>query len=324
MTKISDNGKIDFRPKYLEDSRKFIITSRLSKFLYNFIGIKKKHSILDVGCGSGFFTREIAKHQNCDGRVIGVDINPDLILEAAKSNQQNNVEFLVGDGQSLEYPDNTFNTTICHFLLSRLPEDKSNKVISEMIRVTKENGVVAAVEPCLGAMVAQYYNDYELSMMLTTLRRAKSETQRILYNINENIGGVLFEIFTKLGLKKVSVEVLALPWWTPPPFHATNLNTDMELREWYQRRLNALEHPEDKKTTSDYGKISDAAQILRGKSKDFVSKDVFEKVGIKTELVQTVHEHRVNYLKQLLADPEDAFVNDFELIPVFAVTGRKR
>jgi ubiquinone/menaquinone biosynthesis C-methylase UbiE len=317
---------MDFRPKYLEDSRKYILTPALSKFIYNCIGVKKNNCVLDVGCGSGFFTREIVKHQKGFGKVTGVDINPDLISEAKKlSKSQNNPEFKEGDGQSLGFIDNSFDVTICHFVLSRLPEEKSHKVLSEMLRVTKQKGILAVVEPCLGAMVAQYYNDYELSLMLTTLRRAKSEAQKILYNINENIGGLMFEIFTEMGLKNISTEIIAMPWWTPPPFPASKLENDSDFRDWYERRLSALTHPDDKENTKDYGKIIDAAQVLRfsSKAENPILLETYEKIGINIELIRTVQEHRINYLQNLLSTPGNAFVNDFEIIPVFVVAGKK-
>lgn len=317
---------ISFHPKYLEDSRKFILSPIMAKCLYHHIGIRKNNCILDVGCGSGYFTREIVKYQKGLGRVIGIDINLDLIQAAHDlAPLPNSPEFLVGDGLSLDFPNDHFDVTICHFVLSRVPEEKAMKILLEMIRVTKKGGTIATVEPCLGAMVAQYYNDYELSLGLTTLRRAKSELQKIEHRINENIGGLMNQIFAKLKLRKISSEVFALPWWTPPPFPSTRLQTDQDLRSWYERRLSAIEKPDDENTTKNYGKVVDAAQVLRYSKTEAMNipPTLLDRLGLSDDLIKSVQEHRIRYLKSLLSNSSDEYVNDFEIIPVFAVVGKK-
>jgi SAM-dependent methyltransferase len=53
-------------------------------------------SVLDVGCGEGQYTREIARRYP-KARVVGVDADADAISTAAELSQSDSVEFLVGD-----------------------------------------------------------------------------------------------------------------------------------------------------------------------------------------------------------------------------------
>ena len=54
--------------------------------LLRLLAIKKNETILDLGCGQGFFSREFAK---ANAKVIGVDIAPELIAIAKKNSAKN-------------------------------------------------------------------------------------------------------------------------------------------------------------------------------------------------------------------------------------------
>jgi len=82
-----------------------------------------------------------------DGRVTGVDINPDILPRAravAEMAGIKNIEFQQGDVYKLPFADETFDITFCHQMLTHLkaPWD----ALREMIRVTKPSGIVAARE----------------------------------------------------------------------------------------------------------------------------------------------------------------------------------
>ena len=64
--------------------------------LFSFVGIEKKHSIFDVGCGSGAFVYE---HFLCGGVVGGIDYSSQLIGIA--KGFMPNADFLEGDARKI-------------------------------------------------------------------------------------------------------------------------------------------------------------------------------------------------------------------------------
>ncbi|KAA0005573.1 MAG: methyltransferase domain-containing protein [Thermoplasmata archaeon] len=118
--------------------------------IYIKAGLKDADLILDVGCGSGAVTRDVAAHTN--GVVIALDDADDMAEIAKKVLEGMNVEILVGDAHSLPFEDNTFDVAICNLFLMWAKEPQ--KVVNEMARVVKKGGkVVASLEPDFGGKI---------------------------------------------------------------------------------------------------------------------------------------------------------------------------
>ncbi|MDH7516761.1 MAG: methyltransferase domain-containing protein [Candidatus Thermoplasmatota archaeon] len=116
--------------------------------LYMEVGLKEAKIILDVGCGSGIVTRDIARLTK--GKVIAVDGSKDM-LKVAKNilNNHKNVELCMGSAENLPFCDNTFDIVTCNLLLMWV--NKPQNVVNEMTRVTKKGGtVLATLEPDYG------------------------------------------------------------------------------------------------------------------------------------------------------------------------------
>ena len=119
--------------------------------LYLEVGLKEAKLVLDVGCGSGFVTRDIARLTK--GKVIGIDGSFNL-TEVAKKILKGypNTKLCIGDAQQLPFKDNTFDIVTCNLLL--MWTDNPKKVVSEMARVTKPKGrVLASLEPDYGGKI---------------------------------------------------------------------------------------------------------------------------------------------------------------------------
>lgn len=99
-------------------------------------------NVLDVGCGPGTITIDIAR-QVAPGRVVGVDRAAELV-EAARREAQGvvDVEFRVGDVYRLPTADGAFDVVHAHQLLQHL--DDPVAALVEMRRVCRPTGVVAA------------------------------------------------------------------------------------------------------------------------------------------------------------------------------------
>ncbi|MDG6228976.1 MAG: methyltransferase domain-containing protein [Candidatus Thermoplasmatota archaeon] len=116
--------------------------------LYLKVGLKDASIVLDVGCGSGIVTRDIAHLTK--GKVIGIDESSDMIRVAQKVlNRYRNVSLTVGKAEKLPFPDNVFDICVCNLLL--MWAQHPAYVVSEMARVTKRGGkVLASLEPDYG------------------------------------------------------------------------------------------------------------------------------------------------------------------------------
>lgn len=89
--------------------------------------------LLDVGCGSGEITAELAALV-APGRVVGVDPQP--------AEPREGVELVVGDVQALGFADDTFDVAQAHQVLHHVADPVA--ALREMRRVCRPGGVVAA------------------------------------------------------------------------------------------------------------------------------------------------------------------------------------
>jgi len=116
--------------------------------LYLKVGLKDANSVLDVGCGPGVVTRDIAHLTK--GKVIGID-NTKEMIKIAKNvlKDYKNVELKVGQATKLPFDSNMFDIVTCNLLLMWAKNPQN--VVNEMTRVTKPGGIVlATLEPDYG------------------------------------------------------------------------------------------------------------------------------------------------------------------------------
>src|SRR5262245_22689577 len=112
-------------------------------------------NVLDVGCGPGTITVDIARLV-APGRVRGIDAAADVIADAgANAAETANVEFAVDDVYALAAADATFDVVHAHQVLQHLPDPVG--ALREMQRVCKPGGVVAARDGDYGAF--RWYPD---------------------------------------------------------------------------------------------------------------------------------------------------------------------
>ena len=104
-------------------------------------------AVLDVGCGIGRDAEAILSEVGVGGRVVGLDVSKDLIAQATERSRQSQLrpEFVVGQAETLDFADNTFDASRTDRVLQHL--DQPERAIAEMVRVTKPGGRVVALEP---------------------------------------------------------------------------------------------------------------------------------------------------------------------------------
>lgn len=103
--------------------------------------LKKGETVLDLGSGAGFDCFLAADRVGRSGKVIGVDMTPEM-TEKAKSNatksDYSNVEFRTGEIENLPVADNSADAVISNCVINLSPEKQ--RVFHEIFRVLKPGG----------------------------------------------------------------------------------------------------------------------------------------------------------------------------------------
>jgi len=96
---------------------------------------------LDLGSGAGFDCFLAARRVGKGGKVIGVDMTPEMIDKArenAKKGKYGNVEFRLGEIENLPVADAVVDIVISNCVINLSPDKK--RVFTEAFRVLKPNG----------------------------------------------------------------------------------------------------------------------------------------------------------------------------------------
>ena len=134
--------------------------------------LESGRSLLDVGCGPGTLTVDLARRV-ARGRVVGVD-SVEAIVEQARADVPDgvsNVSFKVGDVYALDFEDGTFDIVHAHQVLQHLNDPVA--AVREMRRVCRPGGVVAVRDADYAAMT-WFPGDERLDRWLSLYRAVAS------------------------------------------------------------------------------------------------------------------------------------------------------
>lgn len=111
--------------------------TKMRQACFSAAGLNKGMSILELGCGTGVVTRELARIAGRNGRVVGIDVSAALLNYARGRSVAGGVtvEYMIGDAYKLAFDDNSFDASCCVTLFAHL--HNLERVVREMIRVAR-------------------------------------------------------------------------------------------------------------------------------------------------------------------------------------------
>lgn len=109
-----------------------------------FADMSHGETVLDLGAGAGFDCFLAAREVGAEGRVIGVDMTPEMVSKArenAVKNDASNVEFRLGEIAHLPVADEVVDVVISNCVINLAPEKQ--QVFEDTYRVLKPGGRIA-------------------------------------------------------------------------------------------------------------------------------------------------------------------------------------
>ena len=103
--------------------------------------LREGETVLDLGTGAGFDCFLAANKVGKNGKVIGVDMTPEMIEKArenAKKGNYGNVEFRLGEIENLPVTDNAVDVVISNCVINLSPDKE--RVFMETFRVLRPGG----------------------------------------------------------------------------------------------------------------------------------------------------------------------------------------
>lgn len=161
-------------------SLSFFVTNSIRRYytqsVLDRVGIQPGEKVLELGPGPGLFTIDASKRLGASGKLIAVDIQPEMINKIEKlikENQVTNVETKVASAHELPIEDNSIDRT---FLVTVLPEiPDREKALKELFRVLKPGGIFSDTEEFLDP-------DYPLA------KNVISQAEKVGFKLGERLG----------------------------------------------------------------------------------------------------------------------------------------
>jgi len=188
--------------------------------------LRKGETIIDLGSGAGIDCFLAAKKVGKSGKVIGVDMTPEM-LERARRNAErggfSNVEFRLGEIENLPVADNSADAIISNCVINLSPDKR--RVFDEAIRVLRPGGRIMisdlvtlkemppAIRNSISAYVACIAGAMKKQDYLNTIKAAGFKEVKVVEQTAYPIGDLTCDpsagaIIKSMGLKLKEIRSL--------------------------------------------------------------------------------------------------------------------
>ncbi|HWZ77575.1 MAG TPA: class I SAM-dependent methyltransferase [Candidatus Sulfotelmatobacter sp.] len=127
------------------------------RVLSRYLELRPGERILDVACGSGYWTRKLAAAYGCT--AVGIDLSEREIATAQRHHSGTNCTYLLSPAESLPVPTASFDKVISVCALEHFSSDTT--ALKEMARVLRPNGILGlSVDSMSGPFVTEGYREW--------------------------------------------------------------------------------------------------------------------------------------------------------------------
>jgi SAM-dependent methyltransferase len=109
-------------------------------------------AVLDVGCGTGRGLPPLRAAVGPAGRVVGLDVTPEMLAEAGRRARGGCASLVLGDAQDLPFRTGAFDACLAAGLISHLPDPPRG--LRELARVCRTGATLALFHPVGRASLA--------------------------------------------------------------------------------------------------------------------------------------------------------------------------
>jgi len=140
FTSVDSSKDPQFFLRFLDAANKLPTVATSKQLILDGLRLRNGSRVLDLGCGLGDDTFQIAERIGASGRVTGVDVSTSMIDEARRRAQKRglSIDFEVGDSQALRFESGTFDGVRAERMLMHVPD--AERAIAEMARVLAPGG----------------------------------------------------------------------------------------------------------------------------------------------------------------------------------------
>jgi SAM-dependent methyltransferase len=168
-------------------------------------GFKTGDRLLDIGCGPGHLTFDLAEVVGPEGSVLAIDTSELFISKVrseAAARHAGQVRAEVADAAEYEFPDAALDGAICRWVLMFLPDP--GRVIDRVARALRPGGVLAVME---------YVNFRSISLWprAESFDRLYEAVHGLIHGSggDPDIGGRIPQLARDAGLETIGL----LPYW---------------------------------------------------------------------------------------------------------------
>ena len=174
--------------------------------------LQEGQTVLDLGSGGGFDVFQAGEKVKASGRVIGVDMTPEMLAKARKNIEHyrqrtglDNVEFRLGEIEYLPLPDASVDVVLSNCVINLSPDKP--QVWREVFRVLKPGGKVSVSDLALLKPLPESIREMTAALVGCVAGAALVDDTRAML---EEIG------FTSIALTPKQGYVRSMQEWNDP------------------------------------------------------------------------------------------------------------
>lgn len=118
-----DKDMVISRKKFLEKDYYKGISDKVNEIILKYYS-ENSISILDIGCGEGYYTDNMKKFLNkeeIENNIVGIDISKEAVISASKKNKD--IDWIVASASNIPIEDESLDYIVCMFA-KIIPEEK--------------------------------------------------------------------------------------------------------------------------------------------------------------------------------------------------------